>query len=92
MLFGELWGKGRPGARGVCIAIVMEQLHQQQVSNQEGWRGKVQNHRNGKELVQSLISTLVDCHFVHLKYLGCWCIGTVCEENDTESEPAKRGM
>jgi len=87
MRFAGLWGKGRPGARGVSIAIMPEQLHQQQVSNQEGCRGKVQNHRNGKEVVQSLISTLVDCHLVHFKYLGCWCIGTVCEENDPESEP-----
>jgi len=48
------------GGKDVSIAIMMEQLHQQQVSNQEGWRGKVQNHRKGKELVQSLMITLVD--------------------------------
>lgn len=49
---------------------------------------RVQNHKNGKELEQSLMRTLVDCYFVHFKYLGYWCIGTVCvcEENDTESD------
>ena len=30
---------------------------------------------------------LVDCYFVHFKYLGRVCIGSVCEENDTETEP-----
>ena len=48
---------------------------------------RVQKHQNGKEQVQSLVKPLVDCYFVHFKYLGCWCIGTVCEENDTETEP-----
>ena len=48
---------------------------------------RVQKHQNGKEQVQSLVKPLVDCYFVHFKYLGCWCIGTVCEENDIETEP-----
>ena len=48
---------------------------------------RAQNHKNGKELVQSLVKPLVDCYFVHSKYLGCWCGGTVCEVNDTETEP-----
>ena len=33
------------------------------------------------------MSTLVDCHFPYVQDLGCVCIGHVCEENDTESEP-----
>jgi hypothetical protein len=70
--------------RGVCIAIITQPLHQQQAQQFRRDRGKVQNHKNGKEFVQSLVKTLVDCYFVHFKYLECWCIGTVCEENDTE--------
>ena len=79
-------GEGRPGARAAsaspssrssCIS-----------SRQQIRRGGEEKSKTTKmALVQSLMRTLVDCYFAHFKYLGCWCISTVCEENDTESEP-----
>jgi hypothetical protein len=53
-------------------------------------RGAVSESKStkmAKNLVQSLMRPLVDCYCVHFKYLGCWCSGTVCEENDTKTEP-----
>ena len=64
--------------------ISMQQLHQQQASSQG--EGKAKNHQNGEKMPQTLMSTLVDvdCYFFYVYYLGCWCIGCVCEENDTK--------
>jgi hypothetical protein len=38
-------------------------------------------------VVRALALLRVQARFVHFKYLGCWCSGTVCEETDTETEP-----
>jgi hypothetical protein len=43
--------------------------------------------QNGQRIGTKFGRPLVDCYFVHFKYLGCWCSGTVCEESDTETEP-----
>ena len=43
--------------------------------------------QNGQRIGTKFGRPLVDCYFVHFKYLGCWCICTVCEENDIETEP-----
>jgi hypothetical protein len=59
-----------------------QQQHQQQASIQG--EGESKNTKNGNKTPQSLMSILVDCYFFHLWYLGCFCIGCVCEENDTE--------
>jgi hypothetical protein len=54
--------------------------HQQQqkqchlkVSNQE-WGGS-QNHQNGNETPETLMSILADYYFLHFWYLECLCIG-----------------
>jgi hypothetical protein len=60
----------------------MQQLHQQQASSQG--EGKAKNHKNGEKMPQTLMSTLVNCYFVHPLYQECRCIGCVCEENATE--------
>jgi len=42
-----------------------QQLHQLgEASNQE-WGRESKNHQNGNETPQTLMSTLVDCHFLH---------------------------
>ena len=52
-----------------------------------GWRGKVQNHKNGKELVQSLIWTLVDCYFVHLCTLGVGALALCARRTTLKLSP-----
>jgi hypothetical protein len=50
------------GVRGRKRSSVIEQLHQ--VSPDFGEKGKAQNHKNGEEMPQTVINTLVDCYFL----------------------------
>ena len=42
------------------------------------------SHSIGGGVDKLFSSTLVDCYFLHFWYLERVCIGSVCEENDTE--------
>lgn len=81
MRFGRSWGKEdleharRPHRH---------QLHQQQIK-----RGV--ERKSPKPQKWQRIGTKFDMNSCRLlfgafMYLGCWCIGTVCEENDTDME------
>jgi hypothetical protein len=62
-------GRRTWSTRGVCIAIITQPLHQQQAGSKSGGVEEKSKTTNMAKLVQSLINTIVDCYFVHLKYL-----------------------
>jgi hypothetical protein len=68
-----------------CAGHRQEQQEQQEQQEEARWREGLCACTSARTPAPS--APLVDCYFVHFKYLGCWCSGTVCEENDTETEP-----
>ena len=81
-------GEGGPGARASSAS---PSSRSSCISSRQQIKRGVER-KSPKPQKWQIIGTKFDMNscrllFCTFMYLGCWCIGTVCEENDTETEP-----